>query len=723
MGHAPSISEAAGRLQRTALLAAGVSRLRYASRFSGAAGGGALARLDIERARDLLLHIPTRYSDYSRVVPIALAQVGSDATIIATVDKVELKHPKPRLQLVELALVDDSGIMLATFFRQPWVADQIQPGDCIMLSGKVRFGYGFRRMNPAFWEKLDRDNDQAHLARLIPHYALTEGLGAGWMRRLTSAALADIGDVCDLLPATLLAHRQLMGLAPALRAIHYPDSKTEAEQARRRLAYDELLCLQLTLRVRQRLQDAGVQPVQHCIHGEHLHALTAALPFKLSDEQSCASREILQDMAAPQVMNRLLLGDVGTGKTVVAALALAACADSRTQAAMMAPTSVLARQYAEKLGPLLDRANISWALLTSATSSSERADMTEAIAAGKCSIVFGTTALLSDTLQFHKLSLVVVDEQHRFGVDQRVALRRKGPGADLLAMTATPIPRTLALTFYGDMDSSIIKKRPLAGAGVTTRSVVPANLDLAWGAIRTAVASGQAAYVVCPLIDESDEGSDLEDIPETNKAATQQLHSVVSTLSEVQRMVPGAQVAMLTGRMSASDKDAVMEQFRRGEIQVLVCTTVVEVGVDVPQATVMLVFDSDRFGLATLHQLRGRVGRGQYAGSAWMVCAAKKNSPARRRIDALEATSDGFKLAELDLQLRHEGEVLGYRQHGGMNLQLSDLASDQDLIGWAHEDALALMQADPKLQLPEHAPLAIELRDRFGVYFEEVERV
>lgn len=719
-----SVGEAAARLSRTAMLDADVARLRFAGRFAHGSGGkeGPLTRLGIRRVRDLVLHVPSHYSDYTQVVPIARADVGCEATIIATVDKVALKRPKPRMQLVEVYVLDQTGVLQLTFFRQPWVADQLKQGDVVAVSGKVTFGYGFKRMSPSFWERLGGEQDAESFARIVPSYPLTEGIGAGWMRRLVSTALADAGDVCDFLPAGLVARRRLPGLAEALREVHFPRSQQTAEAARRRLAYDELLCLQLTLLTRQRLQTTGVTACAHVVDGPRLRALRAALPFSLSQEQELAVAEILADMAAPQVMNRLLLGDVGTGKTAVAAVALAAAADTGSQAAMMAPTSVLARQYAEKLGPLLEAAGITWALVTGATPAAERARIREQVAAGECCVTFGTTALLSDDVEYARLTLVVVDEQHRFGVDQRAALRRKGPGADLLAMTATPIPRTLALTFYGDMGCSRIRHRPVAGAGITTKSVSPENMDLAWGSVREALAAGQQAYVVCPLVDESDDGADLDDVPESAQSAARQLHSVAQTAPEVERILGGVAVGTLTGRMSAAEKDQAMEDFRDGRTAVLVCTTVVEVGVDVPNATVMVVFDADRFGLATLHQLRGRVGRGGVAGTVWMACAARKNTPARKRLDALEATSDGFELAELDLRLRHEGEVLGYRQSGGVSLRISDMATDGDLIAWAHDDALYLAREDPSLSRADHVPLAIEVRDRFGAYFEEVER-
>lgn len=719
MGARPAIATAAERVQRTCTLSDSVSRLRYVK----GARGEALARLGIRRVRDLLLHVPHRYLDFTRVTKIALADVGTDATVVARVDRVTIKRPKPRLVLVELAVMDETGVLMATFFRQPWVAEQVHEGDVVALSGTVGFGYGFKQMKGPFYEVVTGTGDAGDYARVLPVHPVTEGLSASWMRRIVSAALADAGDVCDWLPAPLAARRGLMTLARALREVHFPSSVASAARARRRLAYDELLCLQLALLARRQIELAGAEPVAHVTDGPHRRALLDALPFSLTDEQDAAAREILADMAAPRVMNRLLLGDVGTGKTAVAAVALAACADTGTQAAVMAPTSVLARQYAEKLGPVLDAAGVRWALVTGATPAPERAETERAAASGELTVVFGTTALLSEALGFSALSLVVIDEQHRFGVGERAALRSKGAGADLLAMTATPIPRTLALSLYGDVDLSRIRRRPRAGAGVTTHVTSPGNLDLAWGAIRDAAAAGHQAYVICPLVDEADGGEALDDVPESLRAGGSRPRSALATLEELRRQVlPGLACDVLHGRMAAAEKDRAMERFRSGETQVLVATTVVEVGVDVPNATVMVVLDADRFGLATLHQLRGRVGRGDAAGTVYLVSAARRDSRARERLAALEATADGFELAELDLRLRHEGEVLGYRQSGGVSLEVSDLDADRDLVEWAHADARELVDADPRLAAPVHRALALEVRDRFGAYFEELER-
>lgn len=714
-----TVAAVGGRVTRTCRADAGLSSLRYVS------GGRqeVLSRMGLVSVRDLLLHVPHRYLDFSHLTDIAHADLGMEATVLARVDKVTLKRPRPRLQITEVYVTDPTGVMQVSFFRQPWIADQLSPGDQVALSGKVTFAYGFKQMRSPFMERLDGTETPDSLAKILPVHPASEGISAAWMRRIVSCALADAGDVADFLPASLVADHRLMSLGRALRAVHFPRSMDEKEEARRRLAFDELICLQLALRTRQTIDQAGVRPTSHQVGGPHLEALTQALPFALSEEQDQSAREILADMAAPHPMNRLLLGDVGTGKTAVAALALAAVCDTGTQAAMMAPTSVLARQYAEKLGPLLDAAAIPWALVTGSTSQADREEAQEGIAAGAISVVFGTTALLSDTVVFSRLTLVVIDEQHRFGVGQRAALRQKGAGADLLAMTATPIPRTLALSLYGDLDCSRIAKRPRPGAGVTTHCLAPENLDLAWGAIREAQAQGHQAYVICPLVDEGDDGSALEDVPEASLAPAKSLHAATTTAASLARStLRGLSVGLLHGRMGAAQKDEAMDRFRAGDLDVLVSTTVVEVGVDVPNATVMLVLDADRFGLATLHQLRGRVGRGDVPGQVFLCCAAKKGTPARRRLSALEKTADGFALAEQDLRLRHEGEVLGFRQSGGVSLRIADLAVDQDLVEAAHEDARALAQEDPDLSRAEHLPLALEVRDRFGAYFEELER-
>ena len=720
-----TIGEASERLARTQAWDGSVSRLRYAKgpRLE------ALERMGVSTVRDLLLHVPSRYLDFTRVTPVSHADVGTEATVVGVVDKVTLKRPRPKMQIVEVALVDATGVIICTFFKQPWLAEQLQTGDVMAVSGKVTFAFGFKQMRPQFHEVIQRVGESESgtaagagkgtpYARILPVHAVGEGLSLAWARRIVSSALATSGDACDFMPASLVASHRLMTEARAVREAHFPSGLKAAERARRRLAYDELLCLQAALLSRQAIALDGCRPHVHVTDGPHKAALLRAMPFELTDEQDRAAREILADMAQARPMNRLLLGDVGTGKTAVAAVALAAVADSGTQAAVMAPTSVLARQYAEKLGPLFDAAGITWALLTGATPAAERARVTGALSSGELTVLFGTTAVLGTDVRFRDLSLVVVDEQHRFGVGQRTALRTKGTAADQLTMTATPIPRTLALSVYGDLACSRISKRPRAGAGISTKVITPENADVAHTAIAEAVRAGHQAYVVCPLVDDTDDGSELDDVPEAERTQAK-LHSATATYERLRdRVFRDLRVGLVTGRMSAAEKDEAMAAFRAGETQVLVSTTVIEVGVDVPNATVMMVWDADRFGLAALHQLRGRVGRGDVAGTVFLVSAARGTSPARRRLAALECTSDGFELAELDLRLRHEGEVLGYRQSGGVTLRLVDLAADADLVEAANADARALTGKDPALSDARHLPLAREVRRRFGSYFE-----
>ena len=647
---------------------------------------------------------------------------------MATVDKVGNKPTRKRgMTVTEVFLLDDTGVLKVAFFKQPWIAQQLARGDRLAVMGRVEFAYGFKQMASPHFEKLDAEGGAGSI---LPVHPATDGVSPAWMRRIVSGALEAVGVFADPIPARLRAKRKVMSLSRAYRAIHFPSAMAEVPLARRRLAYDELIYLQLALRLRNDANLLDVAPVAH-VAGEHVAALRAALPFALSDEQETAVSEILSDMVdGDRVMNRLLLGDVGTGKTAVACVALASVADTGTQACVMAPTSVLAQQYAVKSGPLLERAGISWALLTGATPAAERDSIFARLAAGELTVLFGTHAVLGDRVVFRRLSLVVIDEQHRFGTGQRNALRAKGPGADLLVMTATPIPRTLALSVYGDLDTSIIRHRPVPGAGVTTKVLESANRDLAYGAVRDALAGGQQAYVICPLVAAQDTGDELEDVPgierdeDGNERRVAVLHDVEREVEHLRQVLPGARVEALHGRMGAREKDAVIDAFRAGEIQVLVSTTVVEVGVDVPGATVMLIENGERFGLATLHQLRGRVGRGGLPGTCYIIAEAQaargRRTPALERLEALEKSSDGFELAELDLRLRHEGEILGLRQSGGISLRFVDLDADTDLIEGAHEDAEELLRYAPRLMATATLPLRHEVITRYGDVFKEV---
>ena len=703
-------------------------------RFATGARAEALARLGVVRVRDELYAVPHRYLDFTQVTSVLEARVGEEVTCVVTVDEVRVKHPKPRMTLVEVMAYDDTAPLVVTYFGQPWMARQIQAGQVVAFSGKVAFSYGYKRMSGAFHVVVSDATREAQVsadprarvssaARVLPVHRLTEGLSASWARRIAACAVADYAGVADFWDARTRARLALMPLSRTLACAHFPRSLDEAEEARRRLAFDEAALLQVALVTTRDARLPGVTPTAHVVDGPASRALAAAMPFALTEDQTAAVADILADMAADRPMSRLLLGDVGTGKTAVATRALAAVADTHAQAAVMAPTGVLARQYAEKVGPVLDAAHISWALLTGATPARERSRILEALGAGETCVLFGTHALLTSDVVFRRLSLVVIDEQQRFGVAQRHALREKGRGADLLVMTATPIPRTLALTLYGDLDRSYLRQRPVPGAGVTTRVIAKRDRADAYEAMRQALAAGRQAYVVCPLVGTKADGDAEADAAAEALAAGEDPSDARAATREAEVLArsvfPEARVGLLTGRMKPQEKAEVMDAFRSGATQVLVSTTVIEVGVDVPNATVMLIEDGERFGLAQLHQLRGRVGRGSHPGTVF-IAASTSSKAARERLGALEATSDGFELAEYDLRLRREGDVLGSKQSGDAHLAFVDLARDADLLEAAHALVGDMLADDPNLERPEHRPVRDEVVIRYGDVFREV---
>lgn len=741
------ISEASPRLAASCALDAPLGMLPYVT----PARAKLFSNLGIHTLRDLMLRIPRRYLDFSRHVSILEAAVNDTVTISCVIDRINLKRPRPHLSIVEMYVTDTIGIMRISFFRQPWLAKAYHVGDVVALLGKVEYSYGFKCMNSPFIELIhaadtrptdghaaDTHTADAHAqdksalellpnasfdTHILPVYALCDGLSAAWYRRIIKICLHKILPLVDCIPSVYLARNRLMGYSTAIQQIHMPTSMSAQDAARRRFAYNELFFLQLALRARTSVEDTQ-DPIQHCINGSHLKNFYKALPFELSAEQQSAAHDLLHDMQAKTCMNRLLLGDVGTGKTVVCALGFAVCADTSTQAAMLAPTSVLAQQYAEKIGTLLTKLSISWALLTSATTKSERANILSGLQTGSVQVIFGTTSLLSDDVQFHRLSYIVIDEQHRFGVHQRLALRQKSPFADLLAMSATPIPRTLALSFYGDLTCSFIKHKPFSTAQVTTKVLANENVSVAYDAVASCIEQGQQAYIICPLIDKQDSRTAVDDIAPDARSSAQTLHSAQQTFEALKHSSFSAyRIGLLTGRMDSDEKDRVMSQFRAHKLDVLVATTIVEVGVDVPRACAMIILDADRFGLATLHQLRGRVGRGSLAAQVYLVTASKKHSLARRRLDILENTFDGFELSQKDLELRREGDILGYRQSGTLTLHVCDMVRDMDLIEAAHRDVGELLDGDPRLSQTQHRALVHEMHARFPAYFEELKGI
>lgn len=682
-----------------------------------------LHKMGIQTVRDLVYHRPRRYVDLSAVVTIAQAPIAQNCTIVGTIDKIQQKKPRYNLSLIEIGLVDDTGVMMVTVFRQPWLMKSLDTGMRIAIAGKVEFNnFGFKRMTNPLIEVLA--NEESMAGKVLSIHPATEKLSAAMIRRLVGNALDYCEGLLDFLPLSLRQKYNLMSQGDALRCLHFPKSMEEKRQAFRRLSYEEVLLLQLHMINESRKRASGFNPVVHEIEGEKIRALAQALPFELTDEQIKARDEILMHLHEAEVMNHMLLGDVGTGKTVVAAFALAAAADSGTQAFLMAPTEVLAQQHAKTLGPLLDAAGIRWGLITGSTSEKDRGPLLEGFASGDICVLIGTHALLEDRIVPANLSLAIIDEQQRFGVDQRAKLLAKGQAPDALFLTATPIPRTLALALYGNLTLSYIAKRPHVLAQRTTKVYQKAQRAKAFDAARAALKRGEQVYVVCPLIekrakaasglsgvDEADAGGAVifsdDDFVSTDVTAATKMASWLkgSVFQEYE-------VGLLHGRMKSPDKAQVMNRFKAGEIQVLVATTVIEVGVDVPNATVMIIEDADHFGLSQLHQLRGRVGRGEKDAQVFLV-ATTKESKTLQRLKALETTDDGFALAALDLELRQEGDILGSRQHGESRLRFTNVIENEGLINACHWDALAILDNDPTLSEPDHGALARELRLRF----------
>ncbi|HEY8161259.1 MAG TPA: ATP-dependent DNA helicase RecG [Methylocystis sp.] len=635
------------------------------------------------RLVDLLFHLPTNLIDRSQRPTIAEAPMNTMVVIKARV--VDHRRPQGRYakQPYRVLVEDDTGDVELVFFlaNADWIERSLPIGATRWVSGRIELYDGRRQMvHP------DRVLDEAGLAKLPPYeavYGLTEGLQPRFVLRATEEALARVAALPEWQEPTVLAANKLPSFAEALRTAHRPDSPkalSPQHPARQRLALDELLASQLALRL-TRAKMRRLPGRENKGDGHLSHAIEAALPFRLTGAQQRALADIRADLVSNMRMLRLVQGDVGSGKTVVAALAMASVVECGRQAALMAPTEILARQHYERLAPLMAPAGVRIALLTGRLKQSERAAAHAAAAAGEIDVVVGTHALVQGDLAFHDLGLAVVDEQHRFGVQQRLALGAKGEAVDILVMTATPIPRTLALTAFGDMDSSALDEKPPGRKPISTRALPASRIGEVVAGLQRALAQGARAYWVCPLVEEN-EDLDL--------AAAQ-------ARADDLRHYFGDAVGLLHGRMKGPEKDAAMEAFQRGDTRLLVATTVVEVGVDVPEATIMVIEHAERFGLAQLHQLRGRVGRGSGESSCLLLYKGPLSEAAKARLTVLRQTEDGFRIAEEDLRLRGEGELLGTRQAGLPGFRLADLTAHARLLAIARDDAEIILRRDPEL--------------------------
>jgi ATP-dependent DNA helicase RecG len=660
-----------------------------------------LAKLGLVTIEDALCrHLPTRHEDRSQITPLGRVTVGDARTCAGTIAGISPPpRGRPRVPL-SVMIRDASGFLSCAWFNQPYLARVFKRGQYLIVHGRVQpYGRGPLQMLVKDYEVVEDGEDETlHTGRLVPVYPATEGLTQRPLRRLMKRLVDGwSGEVEDPLPEPVRARRDLMPLSLAIRGAHFPDTEPQRAAARRRLVFDDFFLLETGLAIRRhregRRRGLAINPP-----GKLARLLLASLPYTLTPAQERVWGEIRADMAEPHPLNRLLQGDVGSGKTVVAALAIVSAVEAGYQAALMAPTEILAEQHLMTLSALLEPLGVRVLLLTSAVKGKARQSAVAAAESGEAACIVGTHALVQGSLAFKRLGLAVIDEQHRFGVGHRAALRGKGDSPDVLVMTATPIPRTLALTLYGDLDVSVLDELPPGRRPVLTVARGEGKRREIYDFFRKQIAEGRQVYVVCPLVEES-EDSDLR---------------AASEMSErLQREVfPERRVGLLHGRMGFHDKERVMREFKEGALHVLVSTTVIEVGIDVPNASVMLVEHAERFGLSQLHQLRGRVGRGPWK-SYCILMSAAAGDDGKRRIEAMTETNDGFRIAEVDLGLRGPGEFFGTRQSGLPEFRVADLLLDGAMLEEARREAFALVQADPRLLAPAHRGLRAALLDRW----------
>ena len=671
------------------------SRLSEPLALTGPAAKAA-AGLGLETVGDLLEHLPHTHRDRRETRSVAALGVGEEATVAVTVRSVTVKPMRNRRQKrVEARVQDQTGPMVAVWFNQPWLARQLGEGTQLLLHGKLRRGN-------QFWvtehELIGAAGAGVHTVGLVPVYPASHGITPERLRSLTWDAYERVRDVVEPLPGRLRAREGLAERTAALAAAHFPDSPDDPGDARRRLAFEELFLLELALAGRRRARAERARALELRGTGELVDPWRGSLPFEPTGDQRRAFERIERDLAASSPMQRLLMGEVGSGKTVVALNAMLRAVESGAQAAFMAPTETLAEQHMATIDGLLG-GHVPVALLTGATPARRRRELLERLASGELGMIVGTHALIEPGVEFRALGLVIVDEQHRFGVRQRAALDAKGAKGAVphaLHMTATPIPRTLALTAYGDLDVTILRELPAGRQPIATHAVDGARARArAYERIREEIAKGRQCFVVCPLVEESEA---LQ-----AKAATVEAERLAATEFRDYR------VELIHGQMPSKRKQEAMAAFAAGEADVLVATSVIEVGIDVPNATVMLIEAAERYGISQLHQLRGRIGRGEHESLCILF-----GDPSLPRLEAVAKERDGFKLAEVDLQLRGAGEVLGTRQHGLPEFRVARLPDDLPLLERARDRAQEVLDRDPNLDGPEHSLLREAAVAKFG---------
>jgi ATP-dependent DNA helicase RecG len=676
----------------------------------GPQAAAALSKLGLQTVSDLLRHVPRRWEDRTHFRRVEEVQNGEFVTVCGLVLSTTTTYPKPRLPLTK-ALLDDGGSALTlTWFNQPYIEKMFKGFAAsrkpIVVYGQAkRVGWGIEIANPE-WEELGEEGDSLSANRIVPVYPATEGVRQARLRRLTDAALRSyLPLIEETLPPDILLRHQLLGAQTAVRNLHFPESMEMLQAARRRLIFEEFFLLQTLLALRRRANSHEARGVRFTVSLEKLRAdMAEIVPFRLTNAQQRAVAEIAHDLGSGRAMNRLLQGDVGSGKTMVALASLLMAYENGYQAALMAPTEILAQQHAIVLRRLLDPLGIAVELATGSLTAKEKRGVQERLLGGQSRIAVGTHALIQDGVDFAKLGLVVIDEQHRFGVLQRQALARKGVRPHVLVMTATPIPRTLTLTLYGDLDVSILDELPPGRKPIVTHWKTQDRRSQVYAAAQRLLNEGRQVYIVCPLVEESEK---LQ-----AKSATQLSEHIATDV------FPQYRVGLLHGQMKPDEKDGIMARFKAHDLDILVATTVIEVGIDVPNSSVIIIEDADRFGLAQLHQLRGRVGRGEHA-SFCILMAEPKTTDGQARMEIMTQTTDGFRIAEEDLRLRGPGEFYGTRQSGMPELYIADIVRDMDILLETRETAFGLVEADPALQAPPNRPLRRAL-DRYKTVFELV---
>lgn len=669
----------------------------------------ALGKLGIASLADLISHYPARHEDLSNVKRISELKVGERTTVVGrVVKKKPLGRPiRGRPPGFSVQLHDGTGYIPVTVWGRHWLMGQLTPDTLLFVSGEVqrRYGVQIAAKNVEVIDGLDGLEGNAHAGWFVPVYPVNRNIQTRRMRTLIHRALDEAGHVLDPLPGEVLVRHGLAGMNDAIREVHFPSGRQALRSAMRRLIFHELFLIQVGLAARKTRLETGEAGRSHVGDGSLLNPFLKGLPFGLTAAQERVTGELLSDMRSEKPMRRLVQGDVGSGKTVVAVAALLTAVESGGQGAIMAPTEVLAEQHYLSITTALAGLPVEVVLLTGSQNASERREALEKVRKGEAHMIVGTHALIQKGVEFHDLSLVVVDEQHRFGVAQRTVFKEKAASIpDTLVMTATPIPRTLSLTLYGDLEVSVIDELPPGRKPVETRMVRLERRRDAYEAVRSELEEGRQAYVICPLVEESEA---LEDV-----RAVQELHEELDN-----GIFPERKVGLLHGRMKPAEKREVMAAFRAGQIEVLVATVVVEVGVDVPNASAIVIEGAERFGLSQLHQLRGRVCRGLHPPKCFLV-GEPKTDDGRSRLEALCKHQDGFKLSEVDLAIRGEGTLFGSQQSGMPDLKIAKLLRDVDVLVEARKEAFDLVSKDPALKDPVHRPLRREIKELLGANVE-----